>query len=376
LPYLCCLNCTHIFGNALSMHSAPVFLLTFVCAFTRVSGSLLDGEVSADGEEDLGEQSYIDEASVDAQPPGSVDLALLGNQEQVDDSMQYSIDDDVDLKPFLSDLAVNQSLFHEESQGEEAASAADSDEISGLRPEAGDKIPKFAQTFPGCSCTFEESRNAWLCTGSIAMPKSVAGDPCCCCTLGCDKTTRCTNDQCLAIGIDQAAEIAAEEKRLADLLKGADILLGGAIPAYKVMLPQGQRCMRSKIVQACKDQSLTPLCDHSSYWNSGGRQCWYADVKSAQGKSFLGHHFSLPSHNRAMGLDPNDLAGMCFYAVHGDYALVNTGSTHTWSNAGAGTAVQRLGKRWTFSQMDSQANGHAWFTLCTKNPPQITAPQR
>jgi hypothetical protein len=178
----------------------------------------------------------------------------------------------------------------------------------------------------------------------------------------------------MAVGIDQAAEIAAEEKRLADLLKGADILIGNEIPAFKVMLENGQRCMRSRIVKACKDQSLTPLCDHSSYFASGGRQCWYADTENGK---FLGKHFSLPSHNRIVGLDVADLVGMCFYAVHGDYALVNTGKSHVWSNGGAGTVIHDPdGNNFNFADMDNQKKSHAWYTLCVKETPQTKNPAR
>jgi hypothetical protein len=370
------------------MRFAAHFLL-FVVAFMGGASSmpLVDAEaeaptstVSIDAEAlvDMEGPPQDAEASIDAGTaldldgltPIAMNEPTMQDQEHVDDTMQYSIDTDEDLKPFLSNLEVNHSLFDKEN-----ASELDfHDEASGLKPHAGDKIPKFAQTFPGCYCVYDDVSKTWSCSGAIAMPESVAGDACCCCTLGCHKNNRCTNAQCLAVGIDQAAEIAAEEKRLADLLKGADLLLGGEIPVYKVMIPKGKRCMRSLIVKACQDQGLTPICDHSSYWSSGGRQCWYADV--AHGK-YLGHHFSLPQHNKAVGIDPNEMAGMCFYAVHGDMVLVNTGTTHTWTNCAASTAIKGLGgKHWTVGQMDAQANGHAWFTMCGKNKPQTVAPKR
>lgn len=367
------------------MHFLASLFLVLCVAFPQASSlPLTDAEASIgaeatidseaapqDGELPVDAEASIDaDASVDFEASGLSSIAMNPGQEHVDDNTQYSIDADEDLKPFLSNLEVNQSLFHKEHAGELAAA----EDVSGLQPQKGDKIPKFAQTFPGCYCVFEDVSQTWSCTGSIASPESVAGDSCCCCTLGCHKTNRCTNAQCLAVGIDQAAEIAAEEKRISDLLKGADLLLGGEIPAYKVMIPKGKRCMRSLIVKACQDQGLTPICDHSSYWHSGGRQCWYADIGNGK---YLGHHFSLPSHNKAVGLDVGELAGMCFYAVHGDMALANTGTTHTWTNAAPSTAIKGSGGRhWTFGQQDAQSNGHAWFTLCAKNKPQTVPPKR
>jgi len=349
------------------MHSATALILALSCvSFQAYSLPLdessvpiaddaevsvdADASVKTDPEEGTVEPVEPEEPEEPEEPDEASTLtkvALLGNQEQVDDTEQYSVDDDQ-----VSNLEVNQSSFLGEGDGA----------IHGIKPEIGDKIPVMAQTFAGCGCTWEKT---WTCKGSIAMPSSVAGDPCCCCTLGCHKSNRCTNEQCRAIGVDQAAEIAAEEKRIAELLQGADMLIGNNIPAFKVEIPTGQRCMRSKILKACNDQGLHPICDQQAYWAAGGKKCFYLPVP------YSNKHLSYPPHNTMVGLDPAELAGMCFFAVSGDNALANTGTSHTWTNAGATTVVKGPGgKTWTFAAQDANLNGQAWYTLCTKNKPQ------
>jgi len=322
------------------MHSATILILALSCvSFQAYSLPLEESSVPLADDAEV----FVDaDASVKTDTEeGAVEPVEPEEPEQPEDPNEASTSSKVAL------------LGSHDEEGEAT--------ISGIQPEKGDKMPAMVKTFAGCGCIWEGS---WFCKGSIALPESQQGNPCCCCTLGCHKSNRCTNEQCRAIGVDQAAEIAAEEKRLRDLLQGADMLLGGQ-PFYKVEVGPG-RCMRSKIVKACNDEGLTPLCDQFAYWGAGGKKCWYMD--DAKYKS---RHFSLPAHNKLAGLDTNELAGMCFFGVNGDNALANTGTTHSWTNAGATTAVTGPGgQRWTFGDMDNQANGQEWFTLCVKGQPQ------
>jgi len=78
-----------------------------------------------------------------------------------------------------------------------------------IHPEKGDKIPNFAKTFPGCGCVWMEPESVWSCEGTILWPEELQGDTCGCCGLGCGSSNRKSDDECLAGGYDQAAEMAA-----------------------------------------------------------------------------------------------------------------------------------------------------------------------
>jgi len=249
-------------------------------------------------------------------------------------------------------------------------------EVYGLAPEKGDALPAFPKSFPGCSCKWASS---WTCEGNAVFPKAVQGDACCCCGVQCSKSNRCSNEACLSIGVDQKAELAAEQKRMDELLKGADMLIGDSLPAFAVDLGPGQ-CTKSKILQKCQEKGLTPLCDHTSYSNTN--QC-YTPGKTAN--KFFNRHFSHYSGHRAlMGLDPSQDAmfyGMCFFAHNGDWALAPSGASHAWTNGNSATNGWLGGDKNfpknvkpTFNQMNQclpkdQKGLGCWRTLCVKEQP-------
>jgi hypothetical protein len=76
------------------------------------------------------------------------------------------------------------------------------------------------------------------------------------------------------------------------------------------------------ILRACKAAGLRPLCDHSRYSDGECR--------------LLGEnwHFSHPSHAKSRGLDVKKLRGAFFYCsnANGNKALLNTGTTHRWTD--------------------------------------------
>lgn len=258
-----------------------------------------------------------------------------------------------------------------------------SEEIADIRPEQGDKLPAYVQTFAGCNCLWDEY--SWTCEGSIAHPPEYQGGSCCCCGLKCQRSNRCTNEACLAIGVDQKAEIEAEEKRLAELLKGADILIHDELPGFVVDLGKGT-CTDSKILAKCKEKGLTPVCDHTSYANGG--KCYTPGWKSTgPEKNFYNRHFShWASHRQLMGLPASDdpmFYGMCFMTHgNGDWALAPYSSSHAWTNS-AGTRLTPWGGgnkkaphniNPTFGQVNeclSKDKGGVgcWRTLCVKKDP-------
>ena len=83
-----------------------------------------------------------------------------------------------------------------------------------------------------------------------------------------------------------------EEKRLAELLKGADMLIGDDLPAYVVDLGPGT-CTDSKILAKCKEKGLTPMCDHTSYAR-GGRCYSDCDPHMVSPASALPKHVIMP----------------------------------------------------------------------------------
>lgn len=245
-----------------------------------------------------------------------------------------------------------------------------------FEPYDGMEIPTFAATFPGCTCTYNEFRNRWKCAGTIAHPASVAGDECCCCTLKCQWRNRCTNEQCEAIGIDQAEEVAAEEKRMKELMKGADILIGDELPGFITDLGKG-RCDQNRILQGCKARNMVPLCDHTSYARG---QCYSPGLS---GTKFHNRHFShWNSHRQYFGIDDDDYLfyGMCFFANNPNGLAPCNGNSHCWTNGN-----HRLSPPARVTSVEPVPNIHfndltncrkreagglgCWRTICIKDSP-------
>jgi hypothetical protein len=255
-----------------------------------------------------------------------------------------------------------------------------SETVSVIKPEAGDNVPPYVRTFPGCSCKWNEA--SWECEGTKAHPPEYQGQSCCCCGLKCEKSNRCSNEACLAINYDQKAEIEAEEKRIAELLKGADFLIGEDLPAFVVDLGQGS-CTVSKIVQKCKEKGLTPVCDHTSYAREN--RCYTPGWRNTGWqKNFYNKHFShWSSHRQYMKL-PNDeqFYGMCFYGINGGWALSPYSSSHAWTNSGhvrltpwnGGDKKAPHHINPTFAQVNTclakdKGGVGCWRTLCVKKEP-------
>jgi len=263
----------------------------------------------------------------------------------------------------LTGLGVNSSLSVIESEESHAGK---------FEPYNGDEIPKFAATFAGCRCIFNEVKRRWKCEGTIAFPAKVAGDECCCCTLKCMWRNRCTNEQCEAIGIDQAEEVAEEEKRMRELMKGADILIGEELPGFIVDLGQG-RCDQNRIVNGCKAKGLTPLCDHNSYARG---HCYSPGFP---GTKFHNRHFShWGSHRQYFGVDEEDYLfyGMCFYANNPNALAPCNGNSHCWTNGNhrlsPNSRVLATGPvpNIHFNEITSCNGGlGCWRTICVRNDP-------
>jgi len=237
-----------------------------------------------------------------------------------------------------------------------------------FEPYDGMEIPPPIETFPGCTCDFDENKRRWKCGGTIAHPESVAGDPCCCCTLKCKWKNRCSNEQCEAIGVDQAEEVAAEEKRMAELLKGADFLLGEDLPGFEVKLINNGQCKSSLILASCQQQGLTPLCDHPAY--SSQHKCYTPPGIIAN------RHFSHWSgHRQVMKLDVDDdiFYGMCFYTTNGDNALYATATSHAWATGGTVRPRPGLSKQFSAIPIAKMNDGTGelggWRTICVKEDP-------
>lgn len=243
-----------------------------------------------------------------------------------------------------------------------------------IAPEKGDALPVFPKSFPGCSCKWGEP--GWSCTGHAVFPKQMQGNTCCCCSVQCAKAHRCSDEACLTIGVDQKKELAEEQKRIDELLKGADMLLGDSLPAFVVDLGPGT-CTKTRIKQKCKEKGLTPLCDHTSYKNS--KQCY-----SPTDKKFQSRHFShYNSHRALMGFPDDEIFyGMCFFANgNGDWALAPYSSSHFWTSGnnhltpwGGGNKNAPRNVNPNRVQMDSclkKGSGGlgCWRTMCVKEAP-------
>jgi len=242
-----------------------------------------------------------------------------------------------------------------------------------IAPEKGDKIPPFAQTFPGCSCTWYEDRGNWACEGTVAFPEEVQGIQCGCCGLKCKTSNRLSDEECLVGGFDQKAELETERKRLEELLKGADFLLSDDLPGYIVTLAKGP-CNTASLTEACKsgngkESDLTPICDHTSYAST--KKCY-----GPSGPAFLNRHFSVyTSHRQLMKLDVDDeiFYGMCFATTNPASALYPTSTSHAWVTGGSvapRAGLSKPKKPVPVAQMnDASGELGGWRTICVKNAP-------
>jgi len=244
-------------------------------------------------------------------------------------------------------------------------------EWSGLKPEQGEKVPKFVKSFPGCQCSYEEGRGKWKCKGAIAWPPDVQGDKCCCCGLPCSPRNRCNNEQCMTIGVDQGPEIAAEQKRWEELMKGADILIGDETPGFIVDLGKG-RCDQNRIIQGCQAKQLTPMCDHTSYARGG---CW---SPGKPGTRFHNRHWShWGSHRQYFEMEDDYLFyGMCFYSNNPNALAPCNGDSHCWTNGNhrlsPNSRVLATGDvpNIHFNQISDCSGGlGCWRTICVKEHP-------
>jgi hypothetical protein len=238
----------------------------------------------------------------------------------------------------------------------------------GIKPETGDKIPKFSQSFPGCGCDWQEYNSKWFCSGTIAAPKSVSGQKCCCCTMSCDRRSRCDHDTCDAIGIDQRAEVEAWERARRKKLGDADALVCET-KLYKVTVGPG-RCSNSRNLAACKKIGKTPLCDHSSYAGRG-KQCYFPRGK----KPCEGRHFSHVAHQRASHFNTLDFFGFCFVANNGDHTLIPHAEGHVWNNHNGAYNMHDPGQAnraiqsFPAAEIDNQRALGGWSTYCVNEQP-------
>jgi len=271
----------------------------------------------------------------------------------------------------------------------------DVESISLLAPEKGDAVPQFAVTFPGCSCEWNEP--GYSCENDILAPDSMAGQPCCCCGFpDCLADHRCTNEQCLLLGVDQEAQIAAEKKRIADMLKGADFVFPGNLPAVIVNLGKGQ-CTSKKILEKCKEKGLTPVCDHAAYAAQAGasgkevnKECW---------TNMHPHHwaqqkgrFEMRKKGFLLPLEFDQKApGLCFFVIAKSQASrfghTNSAETAVWTDKRSNiirTLTERsMGsghygyqgpdvpkKSVTIGEVDDGTSElGTWRTLCVKKKP-------
>lgn len=245
-------------------------------------------------------------------------------------------------------------------------------QTQGIAPEKGDALPAFPKSFAGCTCKWGEP--GWTCTGHALFPKEVQGNTCCCCSVQCAKAHRCSDEACFLIGVDQKQELEDEQKRIDELLKGADMLLTDSLPGFIIDLGQGM-CTSAKIQQKCNEKGLTPLCDHTSY--GGTRKCYTPSDKKLVNKHFS--HYN--GHRKLMGFpDDSIFYGMCFFASS-TYALAPYSSSHAWTNGnnhvtpwGGGNPSAHRNINPTFRQMDAclkkESGGlGCWRTICVKEAP-------
>jgi len=275
------------------------------------------------------------------------------------------------LSDSFSQLQHHHNLQQESKQ--ESDEGLDENELGALKPETGDEMPSFPRSFPGCGCTYAEWSKTWNCKGVIAHPESMQGTDCCCCTLACDRKNRCTDDQCMLIGIDQKAEVAAEEARLAALRKDADALLLD-LPVYKVSLGIG-RPTGAKIEKACKDKKMVPLCDSYPYRNYG---CYHPGRGNGV-KPWKNMHFSVATQMLTLGLDPRQFYGLAFYQNRGGPyggALTLHTMSHQWVQLVSTITIYDMGTKQAIqsipvSQVDQGKALGGWHTYCVKEQSKL-----
>merc|ERR1712093_56236 len=77
----------------------------------------------------------------------------------------------------------------------------------------------------------------------------------------------------------------------------------------------------ANIRRACQKNKMRPVCDHNAYRDS---YCYNS------GRNL---HFSYPTHDRQLGVNPAIMRGIFFYTGrHHLGSLLNTGSSHRWRN--------------------------------------------
>jgi len=246
---------------------------------------------------------------------------------------------------------------------------------SGIQPDKGDKLPPFAKTFPGCGCTWQEP--GWSCEGSIAFPEAMVGQPCCCCggKQACKPDSRCSNEACLTIGVDQKKEIDAEEARLKAILGDADLAIGD-LPAYK--LKMSARPTGSSILAACKAKNMVPLCDGANY--CGSKECYFPNCVPGQETTLpKGTFFSTPMYMLKTDIDPTQFYCAAFYGSyyggskssipHGG-ALTAQGMKHMWVNHVTANTVINVADMKTGKTLKSlNCQEHGWHTYCVDRKP-------
>lgn len=272
----------------------------------------------------------------------------------------------------------------------------DTASLSLIAPEKGDALPEFAKTFPGCSCEWNEGfKSGYSCENDILAPDSMAGKNCCCCTTDCLSEHRCSNDECLMLGVDQAAEIEAERIAAEKAAKESPIPPSqfGSAKMTLVRLPQGD-CTSRGPLDACKKQGLYPMCfSHSKgRQRDGGKpgckvtnrgrtmKCdqeqncwWFADYPK--------HPYSHMSFEnlKNFGINPAKFGGFCMYAANGgtNQGLVLNGKgPAAWApNNPKSRAAYKItgadGKEWTANEQSAMG----WQTVCVNEKPEPYPPQ-
>jgi hypothetical protein len=316
----------------------------------------------------------------------AMDVPVADIEEEVDsvgDGLESPLNQDTDegldeTQPGADVASLSQlqhlENLHDEST-EESHEGLNETQLFAIKPETGDAMPTPPKSFPGCGCNWDDHKT-WSCKGIIAHPVSLQGEECCCCTLSCAKDNRCTNEQCLAIGIDQGPEIAAEAARLKAILGDADTVLEG-IPAYKVSLGIG-RPNGAKIVAVCKAKNMVPLCDSKNYCRSTA-VCYHPVCNGNPTKSKLfQHHFSSPTTfatNPIEGIDPSQFWGIAmymssnnqpyggaFFAASMGHSYIAHASTVTTFNLQTKKAIQKF----PATQIDQGQALGGWHTMCVK----------
>jgi len=191
------------------------------------------------------------------------------------------------------------------------------------------------------------------------------------------------------LGVDQAAEVAAEQVRLAKEANESAIplsLLGG-VKATKVRLPAGY-CSTPKIIQACHKLGLYPLCvnygTHASMDRGkpgcgsprgcdNGQNCFWKGGTTGTQEEKYGYSFGGSNEVKKAGMNPLKFGGTCFYASNGgtpQAISLNGWSGGAWSPSNhkqsSGTKIRGLnGKEWT--GLDQDKTG--WDTFCVNQKP-------